>query len=315
MPFANHPFLLGAHTSIAGGFEKALSRGELIGSTAIQIFTKNNRQWLAKPIDDASANLFKKKLKESSIQTVIAHASYLINVGSPNVQLKEKSTQALIDELIRCHKLTIPYLVLHPGTPENSINPEYLAEIAHQINNALESVPGTTMVLLETMAGQGNSIGYQFEQLAYIYMLIEHKDRIGICFDTCHVFAAGYDMRTKEDYEMVWNTFDRILGLPLLKVIHINDSKKECGSRVDRHEHIGKGKLGDVFFKLLFNDSRFFALPKILETPKETLIDDWQNMRHINDLITIENRKKLRIVIPDRILRQEEAIDKSLLES
>lgn len=293
--------LLGAHISIAGGFEQAIIRGESIGCTAIQIFTKSNRQWNAKPIPQETSTLFKEAVRASSIQTVIAHAAYLINIGSPHNETRNKSIQSLMQELHRCQQLTIPYLVLHPGSRGSSSSKECLTAIAQALNQVLDTVPGTTMILLETMAGQGSNVCYHFEQLASVYELCHHKDRIGICFDTCHAFAAGYDLTTQSSYQETWKRFDHILGLDLLKAIHINDSKKGCGARVDRHEHIGKGMIGNECFQLLFNDTRFFTIPKILETPKDSLADDLRNIQHIESLITLKTKDFFRIAIPEMI--------------
>lgn len=290
--------LLGAHISTAGGFENAIIRGESIGCTAIQIFTKSNRQWAAKPIESSVSMAFKNALQHSFIKIVIAHAAYLINIGSPNTEIRNKSTLALIDELDRCHQLGIPYLVLHPGAKGNTTDQECLQRIAEQLDVACQKTQGKTMILLETMAGQGNSVCNTFEQLASIYEHVTHKKRIGVCFDTCHTFVAGYDMQTEASYHQTWHTFDDILGLTMVKVIHINDSKKPLGSRVDRHEHIGQGKIGETFFKLLMNDPRFFDIPKILETPKEGLLEDWHNMRTLAHLITPKNKHIIKIDIP-----------------
>lgn len=293
-----HTLLLGAHISIAGGFENAITRGESIGCTAIQIFTKSNRQWAAPAIREDAIAVFKNTLHHSSVKQVIAHAAYLINIGSAHTPIRDKSTNAVIDELHRCHQLGIPYLIIHPGAHGHETQYECLTRIAEQLNYILSVATGTTIIVLETMAGQGTNVCATFEQLAYIYERVVDKKRVGICFDTCHVFAAGYDLQTEETYEHTWKTFDAILGLNLLKVIHVNDSKKPVQSHVDRHEDIGKGKIGLTAFKLLMNDSRFFTIPKILETPKESLADDWRNMRTLVDLITPENKRILYIDIP-----------------
>jgi deoxyribonuclease-4 len=289
------PLLLGAHISIEGGFDKAIIRGESIGCSAIQIFTKSNRQWFAKPLADIAIATFKTTLQQSSIAAVVAHAAYLINIGSSNTEIRKKSTLSLIEELQRCHALDLPYLILHPGTNDQ---PDCHTLIAQQLNYALDATPDSTILLLETMAGQGRNTCYRFEQLARIYEKSHHQKRLGICFDTCHTFAAGYDLRTEESYQATWQTFDTILGLNLLKVIHINDSKKPLGSRIDRHTHIAQGELTASSFTLLMNDQRFFHIPKILETPKDSLFDDWTNIKTLVNLITPENKKKFRIDIP-----------------
>ena len=301
MSHVKKPLLLGAHISVAGGFDQAIKRGESIGCTVIQIFTKSNRQWFAKEIDQSSIDIFKETHKKSFIETIVAHAAYLINIGSSNPEVQKKSTDALISELKRCSLLSIPYLILHPGSKGESGEKLALAQITSRLNDALAATPKDTTILLETMAGQGSNLCYTFEQLATIYQGIKDKSRIGICFDTCHAFAAGYDFRTPEKYEALWRQFDEILGLELIKVIHINDSKKEIGSRVDRHEHIGKGQLGLKPFEMLFNDPRFHSIPKILETPKENLADDLKNMQQITQLIKQENKKVLDIYVPEEI--------------
>jgi len=278
--------LLGAHMSIAGGFEKSLERGESIGCTAIQIFTKSGRQWAAKKISPKEADLFLAKLKDTPIKTVVAHASYLINIGSPDNTTAKKSINALADELDRCNILNIPYLVLHPGSRLDSDENECLQRISDNLNEAMSKTSGKTMLLLETMAGQGSSIGNTFEQLAFIRSKSEFKSRVGVCLDTCHVFAAGYDFRTPALYKQMWQDFDAIIGKNHLKAIHLNDSKKELGSNVDRHEDIGKGKIGLEGFRLLINDKTLMHIPKILETPKKNgLEEDVANIKTIKDLI------------------------------
>lgn len=287
--------LLGAHVSIAGGFKNAIERGESIGCTCIQIFTKSNKQWRAKPITEKEAHAFKAAWKSSSIEDIIVHSSYLINIGSPNPTVAKKSTEALTVELKRCEQLGIKHLVLHPGAHLASDEKESLERIARNLDLVFEQTSGSTMILLETMAGQGTMLGYTFEQLAHIYNHATNKGRIGYCFDTCHAYAAGYKFDTPEHYEAMWNDFDRMLGLHKLKAFHINDSKKDRGSRVDRHEDISKGKVGKKAFELLFNDPRFFNVPKILETPKESLEDDARNMETIKLLITDATKKILDV--------------------
>lgn len=288
----NHRLLLGGHMSIAGGFEQAVIRGESIGCTAIQIFTKSNRQWQAKEITQDAINLFEQTLKNSPISqsNVVTHATYLINIGSPDKEIGHKSAVALAEELNRCHQLGIPYLVLHPGSHVDSGEQACLERIAHNLDKILTHDTGKTTILLENMAGQGSTVGYTFDQLATIRSGVSHKKRIGFCFDTCHAFASGYNFRTPTTYKAMWEQFDAIIGLEHLKAIHLNDSKKELGSRVDRHEEIGKGMLGLEPFKLLFNDPRFFDIPKILETPKDTLEDYAHNMKVLKNLISHENR-------------------------
>ncbi|MCX5922782.1 MAG: deoxyribonuclease IV [Candidatus Dependentiae bacterium] len=287
--------LLGAHVSIAGGFEKAIEHGESINCTAIQIFTKSNRQWAAKAITPEEASRFIDAKKQSFIQSVSAHATYLINLGSPDSATQKKSITAVTDELDRCHMLDIPFLILHPGASLSSSEEDCLQRITDNLNEAMSKATGNTMVLLENMAGQGSVIGYKFEHLAFIRKNSDFKSKVGVCFDTCHAFAAGYDFSTPKSYETMWQEFDATIGLSHLKVIHINDSKKECDSKVDRHEDIGKGKLGLEPFRMLFNDPQWFNIPKILETPADDLKDYVRNMESIKSLILKTTRKVLNM--------------------
>jgi deoxyribonuclease IV len=290
--------LLGAHMSIAGGFQQAIIKGESIGCTAIQIFTKSSRQWNTKPITLEQSNLFKTTLQESScVKSVMAHASYLINIGSSDKALAQKSVTALTEELQRCHTLGIPFLVLHPGAHGKATAEESLDLASQNLNYVFEQYTGDTIVLLENTAGQGSSIGSTFEQLHTIYEGTSHKNKVGFCFDTCHAFAAGYDLSTSESYEAIWNHFDKTIGLKNLKAFHLNDSAKGLGSHVDRHAHIGHGKIGLEGFRLLMNDARFFSLPKILETPKaeSNLDQDLENLTVLKNLLTQTSRMKLQI--------------------
>ncbi len=288
-----HTLLLGAHMSIAGGLDKAITRGESIGCTAIQIFTKNNRQWATKKLSNTEIFSFKATAQKSPIQFIVAHAPYLINLGSSNENTVKKSITATKEELKRCDILNIPYLILHPGAHLKTDEKSCIKQISDNLNTIFKTTPGKTMLLLETMAGQGSSICYQFEQIAEIYKLSKFKQRLGVCFDTCHTFAAGYDFRTKTTYNNMWKKFDQIIGIKHIKVMHINDSKKILGSRIDRHQDIGKGELGLNPFRLIFNDKRFFDIPKILETPKETLEDDLKNMEIIKNLLLPKTHKIL----------------------
>lgn len=287
--------LLGAHISIAGGFYKAIERGAAIGCTTIQIFTKSNRQWAAKKISDEEIDLFKKTRRALSINPIIAHASYLINIASPNTDARQKSAHALQLELERCEQLGIEYLVLHPGANLNGSMEESLDLVATTLDEILETVPGNTKILLEIMAGQGSTICSNFEQIAAIRSKSHHKKRVGVCFDTCHAFTAGYDFRSEKHYEAMWKQFDAIVGIEHIYAIHLNDSKKGLGSHVDRHENIGKGELGLQTFELLMNDKRFFDVPKILETPYETLEDYIPNIKTLKNLLSTETRKNLSV--------------------
>ncbi|NDD59339.1 MAG: deoxyribonuclease IV [Chlamydiae bacterium] len=279
--------LLGAHMSIEGGAHEALIRSVTIGCTTLQIFTKSNRQWTAKSLTQEEAELFKKTQKEVGITSVIAHASYLINIASGKADIHTKSINALTKELDRCKLLGIPYLVLHPGSRLNTPLEEALERVALGIDTALRNSQSDTMVLLETMAGQGTTVGSTFNELGTILKKISHKSQVGVCLDTCHVFAAGYDFTTKATYEKLWEDFDKEIGLENLKAIHINDSKKALGSHVDRHADIGTGEIGLEGFRLLMNDKRFSLVPKILETPKAQLLDDKRNMEKLLSLVEI----------------------------
>jgi len=283
--------LLGTHVSIAGGFFKAIEEGTELNCTAVQIFTKSNRQWKSKPIADSEAQLFIAAQKKSNIKIVVSHASYLINLGSVTPGVQEKSLIALVDEIRRCHQLQIPFLVLHPGTAEPENKDETLQKTGDYIDQALrETSDCSTTVLIETMAGQGKSVGSSFEELAKIIKQVKNAERIGICFDTCHIFAAGYDVTTPQGYTDVIQKFDSIVGLRHLKIIHINDSKRELNSRVDRHENIGEGAMGLQAFSMIMNDQKLKDVPKILETPKG---DDLENDRkNIGMLQGLLNKKQ-----------------------
>lgn len=296
---SKHTLLLGAHMSISGGFDQAIYRGELIGCTAIQIFTKSNRQWNAKPITKSDIQLFRDAWEKSSIKNIVAHASYLINIATPEKATRDKSVSALIQELERCHMLGIPGLILHPGTRGKAPEQESLDQVALMLDEALSQTPHSTEIYLEIMAGQGSSVCTSLENLAYIIKKTTHKKRLGVCIDTCHAFAAGYDLRTSISYEKFWKSFDDLIGFSYLKTIHLNDSKKELGSRVDRHEEIGEGKLGVETFKLIMNDSRLRDVPKILETPN---IENYlKTMQILVSLIARENKKNLTICVADGI--------------
>jgi len=268
--------------SIAGGFYRAIERGQEIGCTAIQLFTKSNRQWEAKPITQAEADQFKEAWEASPIECITAHASYLINIGSPNQAVAHKSLKALILELERCATLGIPTLVLHPGSRLTSTKEECLERITDNINSALEETD-KTIVLIETMAGQGSNVGNSFEDLASIIKQVKQKRRVGVAMDTCHLFAAGYNISTKSGFLDTLKQFDALIGMDQLHLIHLNDSKQTVGSNVDRHEEIGKGKIGIEGFSLVMNAEKLADIPKILETPDS---DKYAyNMKLLRDLI------------------------------
>ncbi len=258
----------GAHVSTAGGIYTAPVRGEKLQCDAIQVFTKNQMRWKAKPISDEDAALFKKAFAESRANHVMTHDSYLINLGSKEDDKLEKSREAFLDEIQRCHQLDIPYLIFHPGSHTGAGERFALDRIAQSVNWAHESSKQTDVItLLEIAAGQGTNVGYTFEHLMDMIENITDKDRVGICLDIAHMFAAGYDMRTKSTYEATWKEFEQTIGLQWLKTFHINDSKKELGSKVDRHDNLGQGLIGLDAFRMLFNDERFSGIPMVLETP------------------------------------------------
>lgn len=278
--------LLGAHLSVAGGLHQAIIKAEELNCTAVQFFSKNNRQWHTNPLSTQEIEKFKEARASSKIRSTIIHASYLINIGSLDQQISNKATTALQEELTRAEQLEVDHLVFHPGSHKNSGEIACLDMIALNINHILNNIkPGKTKFSIETMAGQGTNVGSSFEQLAHIYNAVEQKDRVGFCLDTCHIFAAGYDILTKEAYQNVMAKFDAILGLHKLQVIHLNDSKKPLGSRVDRHEHIGQGQLGIEPFRYIMNDIRLEHVPKILETPKDNDEHDAMNLAVIRGLV------------------------------
>lgn len=261
--------LIGAHTSAAGGVHNALLEGKEIGATTIQLFTKNQRQWQSSLMSDSEVALWKETLKETGLKKIMSHDSYLINLGSPDPAALHKSRTAFRMELQRCQQLGIDYLNFHPGAAIKSPEEECLD---HIIESMLEledlADKGHTRLLLEMTAGQGSSVGYSFEQMAYILKGVHRKVPIGVCIDTCHIFAAGYDIRTKQGWEKTLQAFDDIVGLSHLYAFHVNDSLKPLGSRVDRHAALGKGEIGIECFKVMMTHPKIRHLPKYLETPE-----------------------------------------------
>lgn len=283
--------LLGAHMSIADGFDTACLAASAIGCTTMQIFTKSNRQWKAKVLTTQEISSFKQTQQDTGITPVVAHASYLINIGSIDTKILHSSKQALLLELERCTALGIPYLVLHPGSYVTGSQQECLAQIADVLDEILAvHHKGAPMILLETMAGQGTTVGKTFEQLAWIQKKITHQERLGVCLDTCHLFAAGYPLHTEKDYYETLQIYDDVLGIQSIKTIHLNDSKKPCGSHIDRHEHLGKGTLGKDIFRLILNDPRLFDIPKILETPIDNEGNHARNICYALSLLSQETR-------------------------
>lgn len=278
---------LGAHMSIAGSLVQALERGESLGCETIQIFTKNNNQWRARRLTDKETSDFRQKLHAGQIRIAFAHDSYLINLASPDPRLLEQSRLAFVEELERAQELGLRYLVLHPGAYLESGEEEGIRQVSRSFDWIFEKTPSLTVeVLIETTAGQGTSLGFRFEEIRAILERVKESRRLGVCIDTCHVFAAGYDLRTEKGYHETFKTFDRIVGIERIKAFHLNDSKKPLGSRVDRHEHIGKGFLGLEPFRLLLNDPRFKKHPMVLETPKGK-DDSWdrENLRILKNLL------------------------------
>ncbi len=280
------PFL-GAHMSVAGGLHLALERMQRAGAESLQIFTRNQRQWRASSLTAEEIALFKRAWQEADQPLVAAHDSYLINLASPKPEIAAKSIAALADELDRCAALAIPWLVMHPGAHLGAGPEQGLSRVADNLDLALERAAGAqgVMVLLETTAGQGTSLGASFGELAAIIEQSRHGARLGVCFDTCHVFAAGYDLRTPESYAATFAEFDRVVCLDRLRFFHLNDSVGQLGSRVDRHAHIGQGAIGCPGFALLVNDPCFAGHPMTLETPKgKDLKEDIENLALLRSL-------------------------------
>ncbi|MBO7724677.1 MAG: deoxyribonuclease IV [Paludibacteraceae bacterium] len=264
---------IGAHVSASGGVENAPINAKKIGATAFALFTKNQRQWVSAPLSEKSIALFRQYCEEFgfSAQQILPHDSYLINLGSPEKEALEKSRMAFIDEMQRCQQLGLDRLNFHPGSHLNKISEEEcLQRIAESINLALDKTQGVTAVI-ENTAGQGTNMGRSFYQIKYIIDRVEDKSRVGVCIDTCHAFAAGYDLRTEVAFEQTFAEFDEIIGFGYLKGMHLNDAKKDLASRVDRHDSLGKGFLGNSTFEMIMKDSRFENIPLILETPDEAL--------------------------------------------
>jgi deoxyribonuclease-4 len=274
--------------SIAGGLDKAPLRGKQVGCDTIQVFTKSNRQWRAKRISDQEVEAFKANLAATGIGPVVAHDCYLVNLAAPRRAVWKKSVAAFRVELERAERLGIPYLVTHPGSHAGAGEVEGLRRVTEALNALLAALPGAGVrILLETTAGQGSSLGHRFEQLAAILAGVDQADRVGVCLDTCHVFAAGYDIRTRDGYRKTVEDLDACLGLRRLQAIHLNDSKGGLGSRVDRHEHIGEGRLGLAPFRRLLNDPRLRRVPMILETPKDDdfVAADRRNLARLRRLL------------------------------
>ncbi|WP_146561757.1 deoxyribonuclease IV [Posidoniimonas corsicana] len=260
---------LGSHMSIAGGYYKSVDAAAAAGCDCVQLFTKNNNQWRAKPITDDDVERFRGALKQRKIRQPISHASYLINLASPDDELWKKSIDAMAVELQRAEQLGIPFVVVHPGSFTTSSEEAGLKRIAKGLNEVHKQTSGVeARCLLENTAGQGSNLGHRFEHLATIIDLARHPDRLGVCIDTCHAFAAGYPMETEKEWKATVKELNQTVGLASVHALHLNDSKKPLGSRVDRHEHIGRGEMGLSPFRHLMNDRRFARKPMYLETAK-----------------------------------------------
>lgn len=271
--------LLGAHMSIAGGIHLAVSRGEEVGCTAIQIFTKNATQWAGRPLTDSEKRSFKAECSRTGIMAV-AHDSYLINLASPDASLRLKSVDAFVEEMERAEELDLPFLIMHPGAHKGLGEDEGIDRVVESLNTILKRTSGFRVrILVENTAGQGTSLGHSVQHLKRLVNEPSEPERLGVCIDSCHAFAAGHDIRERPGYDGFFELLDTAIGLDRLGALHLNDCKKGLGSRVDRHEHIGRGKIGLEFFRLVMNDAGFASIPKLLETPKEL---DGRDMDPVN---------------------------------
>jgi deoxyribonuclease-4 len=261
--------LIGAHMPTGKGLPDAIRRGKAIGCTAIQVFTSSPQQWASKPLDPAAPFKLAEAIEEADLapNALVSHDSYLINLSAPDLEIAAKSREALARELTRCATLGIPYVVSHMGSQKDQEEGIALQKVAEQTLSILAEVPETVTLLMETTAGQGSSLNWRFEQLAALFDLTKSPANLAVCLDTCHIFAAGYDIRTAEGYERTFTEFDRLIGCDRIKVIHCNDSKKPLGSRVDRHAHLGEGEIGETAFRCLVHDPRFEHTPIVIETP------------------------------------------------
>src|SRR5437763_9034018 len=279
--------LLGAHMSIGGGVHMAIERGCSIKCTAIQMFVKNNMQWFARPLTRDEIRVFLNHAQRGELLSIFAHANYLINLAATNPQFLENSIRALSEELTRANQLELPFLILHPGAHLGAGEEAGLEKIVASINRVFRKIPKVkTRIAIETTAGQGSCLGHRFEQIAYIIKSVREPDRLCVCLDTAHIFAAGYDIGSEAGVKKTFRKFDRVLGLERLAAIHVNDSKTARGSRVDRHQHIGKGQIGLDAFRFIMRDRRFKKIPKVLETPKgKELLEDVANLKTLLGLL------------------------------
>lgn len=282
--------MFGSHLSIAGGLHNALLKAETLGCATVQVFTKNQQQWAAKPLTAEAIETFRAHARRLKFSKIVAHDSYLINLAAQDDALWAKAMAAFSEEMRRCDLLGIKYLVTHPGAHCGAGEEAGIARVIAAYNDILRDHPDTGVtVCLETTAGQGSCLGWRFEHLAAMLRGIERKDRFGVCLDTCHVLAAGYDITTAGGMRKTLAEFDRVIGLRRLKVLHLNDSKKPLGARVDRHEHLGRGHVGLEAFRVICRDERLAKVPKILETPKEGHAEDGREW----DVVNLEILRKL----------------------
>src|SRR6266404_2043518 len=281
------PLLLGAHMSSSGGMHTAIERGCSIKCTAIQMFVKNNMEWFARPLTRQEIRAFCDRVQRGDLLSIFAHANYLINLATTNPQFHTNSIRALSEELTRADQLELPFLVLHPGAHLGAGEEAGLEKIVTSIDRVFRKIPKVkTRIALETTAGQGSCLGHRFEQIAYIIQNVREPERLCVCLDTAHVFAAGYDIGSEAGTKKTFHEFDRAIGLDRLVAIHVNDSKTARGSRVDRHQHIGKGRIGPDPFRFIMRSRRFRKIPKVLETPKgKDLREDVANMKTLRGML------------------------------
>jgi len=282
--------LLGSHMSISGGIALAFERAARIGCTTMQVFTKNSTRWVGRTLTGEDVKHYKTAEARVGVSPVLAHATYLLNLCTPHPTTLKRSRSAFVDELERCEMLGINGLIFHPGSHLGKGEEDGIKRIAESLNFAHQKTPGyNTKTTLEITAGQGTAIGYRFEHLRQIIDLVEQRGRMAVCLDTCHLFAAGYEIHTEAGWERTVQLFDEILGLQRLLAIHVNDSRKPFNSRVDRHEHIGKGMIGLTAFRMLMNDPDFLRIPKILETEKsKDMHEDLENIALLRSLMTTD---------------------------
>jgi deoxyribonuclease-4 len=275
--------LLGAHMPVGKGLPFAVKNGKAIGCTAVQVFTSSPRQWYGREVAPSEGEALQKAMVETGMGGIVSHDTYLINLCAPTPEVKEKSLKAIKEELVRCSTLGIPYVVSHMGAHSGQGDEAGLWGVAEAAKEVLAETPDDVTLLMETTAGQGSSLNHRFEHLAILLNLTGAPERLCVCLDTCHIFAAGYDIRTAEGYEATFAEFDRLVGIERIKCIHCNDSQKKLGSRVDRHAHIGEGEIGIEAFRCLVNDPRFERVPILLETPDADTMHE-VNLKRLMDL-------------------------------